>query len=465
MAAALEVTDALAEWVGRQRWFVGKDAKPSLRRVASIDLHEDPLVRVSIAIVEDRTEAPTVVYQVPVVLRRVPVDAQNSGFIGTVSDDAGDTWHVYDGPRDPAFTRRLAEVIADGESCGAGAASLRGIPVSPWPAGMTSTVLGGEQSNTSIVYSPGGDDPYRTSVICKLFRMLHDGENPDVVLQSALFGAGSKSVPELFGSVVGEWPDETRAGDTGEPGRATGHLAFAQRFLTGAVDAWGLALAAGATLSDFTASARQIGIATADVHATLAAALPTREAGESDIRDIVAAWRARRDAAIVEVPELAPLRESIEILYERASRVPWPRLQRIHGDLHLGQVLAGAGDTWAIIDFEGEPLRPLADRCLPDLPLRDIAGMLRSFDYAAGAQASSAGVAEWAHACRAAFVDGYIDRSERDVRRNRVLLDAFELDKALYEVVYEARNRPSWLPIPTMAVHRITDRVDVSQGR
>lgn len=462
MAEALELTNALAEWVGRQRWFVGKDAKPSLRRIASIDLYRDALVEVSIIIVEDRTEAPAVVYQVPVVLRRVPLEAHQPGLIGTISDGAGDAWHLYDGPHDPAFTERLARLIANGESCETGteAATLRGIPVSPWPTGMTSRVLGGEQSNTSIVYTPRADDANQTSVICKVFRMLHDGENPDVVLQSALFTAGSTSVPQLFGSVVGEWPAESH-----RPGRAHGHLAFAQRFLSGAVDAWGLALAAGATLSDFTVSARQIGIATADVHATLAAALPTREAAENDIRGIVAAWRARRDAAIREVPELAHLRESIELLYERASTVPWPRLQRIHGDLHLGQILAGPGESWAIIDFEGEPMRPLSERSLPDLPLRDIAGMLRSFDYAAGTQAPSTEVAEWAHACRAAFVDGYIARSARDVRKNRVLLDAFELDKALYEVVYEAHNRPSWLSIPTKAVRRITDRVEVARGR
>jgi len=331
---------------------------------------------------------------------------------------------------------------------------VRGIPTSPWPSSnLTSRVLRGEQSNTSIVYSAEDDSTGESSVICKIFRMLHHGENPDVVLQSALFEYGSSSVPPIFGSVVARWPENSRP-----DGSAHGHLAFAQRFLSGAQDAWSLALAAGSTHADFTVSARQIGIATADVHATLARALPTRDPAAADIEVAVAAWRTRLDAAIAEVPELTPLRPAIELLYERAAGVPWPKLQSIHGDLHLGQILATPSGSWAIIDFEGEPMRPLDERSLPDLPLRDIAGMLRSFDYAAGSHEPSESMTRWAHECRVAFIDGYIAGSGRDVRKNRVLLDAFEMDKALYEVVYEANNRPAWLGIPTSAVQRLADR-------
>ncbi|MCB1281753.1 MAG: phosphotransferase, partial [Salinibacterium sp.] len=271
--------------------------------------------------------------------------------------------------------------------------------------------------------------------------------------QSALFTSGSTSVPPILGSVAARWPDDSRP-----DGSASGHLAFAQQFLSGAQDAWSLALAAGSTHADFTVSARQIGIATADVHATLARALPTREPTAGDSAVTVAAWRTRLDAALAEVPELSQLRPSIELLYERAAGVAWPMLQSIHGDLHLGQILATPDGSWAIIDFEGEPMRPLEERLLPDLPLRDIAGMLRSFDYAAGSHEPSEGMTRWAHECRVAFIDGYIAGSGRDVRKNRVLLDAFEMDKALYEVVYEAHNRPAWLGIPTAAVHRLAAR-------
>lgn len=471
MAAARTITDALADWVGHQRWFVGKGRTPSLRSIASVTLFADELVEVKILFVSDHSDARDVLYQVPVVLRRVPRDTRAPGLIDTIADSDGDKWHVYDGPEDPAFTDCLRRLISDSDSFGDESANVRGVSASPWPtSAVTSTVLRGEQSNTSIVFSSETDDAAQVSVICKVFRMLHHGENPDVVLQSALFTSGSASVPPIFGSVVAQWPDDSWADDSqpddSQPdGYSHGHLAFAQRFLVGAEDAWRLALAAGSTLSDFTVSARQIGIATADIHRTLARALPTRAATAEDIGVTVAAWRTRLAAAIAEVPELAPLRPAIEFLYEHAASVEWPKLQSIHGDLHLGQILAIPDGSWAIIDFEGEPMRPLAERALPDLPMRDIAGMLRSFDYAAGSHAPSTEMTEWAHECRVAFIDGYIAGSGRDVRKNRVLLDAFELDKALYEVVYEARNRPAWLEIPVSAVRRITARVAASTGR
>ena len=114
-----------------------------------------------------------------------------------------------------------------------------------------------------------------------------------------------------------------------------------------------------------------------------------------------------------------------------------------------------------LLDFEGEPLRPLAERSLPDLAVRDIAGMLRSFDYAAGSweQSHPGGSAPrlGRRAPSSAFLDGYAAQSGRDPREDAALLIAFQLDKALYEVVYEARNRPTWLTIPTAAVVRLLD--------
>src|SRR5690606_4168583 len=138
----------------------------------------------------------------------------------------------------------------------------------------------------------------------------------------------------------------------------------------------------------------------------------------------------------------------------------WPPLQRIHGDYHLGQVLDVPDRGWVLVDFEGEPLRALAERNLPDLALRDVAGMLRSFDYAAGSVSQERDLDReaWAAACRQAFLDGYAAEAGEDPREHADLLDALELDKALYEVVYEARNRPTWIGIPVAAVERILDR-------
>ncbi len=139
-----------------------------------------------------------------------------------------------------------------------------------------------------------------------------------------------------------------------------------------------------------------------------------------------------------------------------------PPLQRVHGDYHLGQVLHSPTRGWVVLDFEGEPLRPLAERTRPDLALRDVAGMLRSFDYAAGQvrvsthDAAAADAADaWARAARDAFCSGYADVAGRDPREDAALLAALELDKALYEVVYEAGNRPEWIDVPLGAVDRL----------
>ncbi|WFR67127.1 hypothetical protein P9139_00100 [Curtobacterium flaccumfaciens] len=139
--------------------------------------------------------------------------------------------------------------------------------------------------------------------------------------------------------------------------------------------------------------------------------------------------------------------DAVRRVYARAEQADWPDLQRIHGDLHLGQVLAAPKPRgWVFLDFEGEPLRPLAERSLPDVTLRDVAGMLRSFDYVAGALAQDLDPVDaggWAHTARSAFLDGYQRGTGTDLREHRELLDAFELDKAVYEVVYETRDRPA----------------------
>lgn len=452
--------ETLSTWIGQQRWFAGKGAQPRLRMLVSLEWPESNGAQAVTHFVLDESEQRAALYQVPVTYRDEPFEAGGSAYIGEVVDSAGRRRYAYDAPHDPAFAHALLRLIVDGGRVGDDHARASGVPLeqqhpsSAISAGaglrvLSSRVLKGEQSNTSIVYTVDGDAGEQ-HVICKIFRSLHHGENPDVVLQSALFAAGSASVPAVIGSVVGDWPDSGRDG-----GRAQGHLAFAQEFLTGASDAWETALAAAAEQVDFTDSAREIGRATADVHSVLASALPVREATDEDVVQIGRVWQDRLDAAIREVPELAPLRQPIERLYARAREASWPRLQRIHGDLHLGQILAVPGHRWAIIDFEGEPMRSLASRSLVDVPLRDVAGMLRSFDYVAGAREAVPGVAEWARACREAFLDGYSERAQNDLTRHRLLLDAFELDKALYEAVYEARNRPTWLPIPIAATRRL----------
>jgi maltokinase len=171
----------------------------------------------------------------------------------------------------------------------------------------------------------------------------------------------------------------------------------------------------------------------------------------------------RLDAALAVVPELAPYADQLRTAYDAVAALPpGVRVQRIHGDFHLGQTLR-VENGWKIIDFEGEPARPLAERVALMSPIRDVAGMLRSFDYAArhllAEQPHSHGLEyranEWAERNRDAFCDGYARACGRDPRNDAVLLRAMELDKAVYEVVYEARNRPTWLPIPLGSIERL----------
>ena len=145
-----------------------------------------------------------------------------------------------------------------------------------------------------------------------------------------------------------------------------------------------MALRSAAAGEDFSGPARALGAATAEVHISLAKLFPTRATLREDRDAAAGAWRRRLAIAIAEVPAMAEWRESIEAVYARALESEWPPVQRIHGDYHLGQVLQHPTRGWVLLDFEGEPLRPMSERRRPDLPLRDLAGMLRSFDYVGG---------------------------------------------------------------------------------
>ncbi len=202
---------------------------------------------------------------------------------------------------------------------------------------------------------------------------------------------------------------------------------------------------------------------TAQVHLALADAFPTAVAGAAQLRKLSAAMIERTNDAAVAVPELAPFTDALCTAFgELATLRESIPIQRIHGDYHLGQVLR-TDSGWTVLDFEGEPAKPLATRIALDSVLRDVAGMLRSFDYAARHlltdMAPDAQLAyragEWAERNREAFCDGYAEASGTDPRKSAVLLRSYELDKAVYEVMYEARNRPTWLPIPLAAVERL----------
>jgi maltokinase len=272
-----------------------------------------------------------------------------------------------------------------------------------------------------------------------------------------------------LGWLEGRWLDTT------DEEAATASLAMAQEYLHNATEGWEMAktsvrdLYAEADLhadevgGDFASEAFRLGAATAEVHQALAATLPTGELDRKELLELADGMRARLARAAEEVPALHAHAAALDAAFGDLAGLDEPvRVQRVHGDFHLGQVMRTL-DGWKLLDFEGEPARPLEERRSLDSPLKDVAGMLRSFDYAARHLLADHPpdpqreyrAAEWAQRNRDAFCDGYAEASGSDPRRRTVLLRAFETDKAVYEVVYEARNRPRWLPIPMSAIARL----------
>jgi maltokinase len=241
---------------------------------------------------------------------------------------------------------------------------------------------------------------------------------PDIELNRILGAAGYPHVARLLGSL--------EFSDGGQPCP----LGMASVYAADSLDGWTVA-----TAGDLDAvESYRLGEAVASVHADLATAL-----GTSIATMPVDRMRRRLASAVTRVPQLAEFASAIEDRYA-ALAGEQIEVQRIHGDLHLGQVLR-TPQLWLLIDFEGEPGAPPAQRRELDSPLRDVAGMLRSFAYATADPA-------FVDRNSAAFCDGYGHRSGTDPREHSVVVAGYELDKAVYETAYEARYRPDWLHIP-----------------
>ncbi|MDQ1121833.1 maltokinase N-terminal cap-like domain-containing protein [Microbacterium trichothecenolyticum] len=440
-----DLLDSLAVWMPRQRWYGTKGRDPQLTVVADWTL-DAPDTR--LLLVRDDAAAPAILYQVPVVVR-----AEGSVPPGSLIGAAGDARVWADATTDAAFTDLLYAWVCAGGTVGAPEDALTAFALSAAAdrrpaARATARVLSGEQSNTSLIFRPDGGAG--VPVICKLFRQVNPGINPDVELQSALAARGAAFVPAAIGEVRGSWV-------TPEGVPVSGSLAFAQEFFEGVEDAWRVALDAAAAGVDFAARAQALGASVAGMHVALAEAFPTRVPDAADRHAVVGAWERRLSIALSEVPALQPYAQRIRDVYASAATAEWPPLQRVHGDLHLGQVLDTPRNGWVLLDFEGEPLRPIAERLQPDVAVRDVAGMLRSFDYVSGAVADDDGAAvrTWVIAAQQAFLRGYAETVGPGRRGDDALLAAFELDKAVYEAIYETRNRPDWVGIPLAAIGRL----------
>ena len=451
------IAEFLPGWVAAQRWFTGKGRAPALRRVGGYRL-QDPAgaIGIDIHLVVDESGPTPVIYHVPLTSRAEAAPELHTALIATTEHSELGTRWIYDGCHDPVYVQALADLMHSGatiagtqEGTALTGSATTAASQRPAPVVRRSAVLVGEQSNTSIIVETG-ETGFSAPVIIKVFRVLQPGENPDVAVQSALAEAGSTLVPQPVGWVSGTWPQA-------DGSSARGHLAFAQEFLPGVQDAWRTALVAARDDTDFTERARELGSATAQVHATLREAFGTQELTDSRREELQQRWHQRHQDALDAAPELQECADAVTSVFADAAHAPWPQLQRIHGDYHLGQVLDVPERGWVLVDFEGEPLRPLAERSLPDLALRDVAGMLRSFDYAAGSigQDNDLDRQHWAGKAREAFLSGYASASGQDLSAVTPVLAALELDKALYEVVYEARNRPAWVGIPVAAVRSL----------
>jgi maltokinase len=432
----------LATWLAKQRWFAGKGRTVhDLAIVADTEIVAgDPGLRHIIVCVSHGTTVDS--YQLFLGLRTELPDELKHVEMGHY-----DGRHVYDGLHDSELTVPLLDAIRTGAAIG----PLRFCPVpgEKIPAEADSLVLTAEQSNTSLVFGE--------SAIMKVFRRLAPGPNPDLEVSAALAKLGSEHIAEPYG-----WIETRMEG-------ATTVLAILSRYLRAASDGWSLAATSvrdlyasvGRTTAadaggDFSGEAERLGVATAQVHADLADAFGTSELAPDAIRDMAEQMYRRLDLAIAAVPELARYGDMIGAGYSDLAKLNSPvPAQRVHGDYHLGQVMR-TQTGWVVLDFEGEPASPLAQRRARSSPLRDVAGMLRSFDYAARHQLLTnpdrimlaVAASDWVRRNTQSFCAGYAAAGGQDPQENAVLLKALALDKAVYEVMYEARHRPSWLPIP-----------------
>ncbi|TMQ94252.1 aminoglycoside phosphotransferase [Actinomadura soli] len=472
----------LAGWLPGQRWFGGKDGPiDDLAIGTATELHtgEPGLHHL---ILDVRQSGSVERYQLLLGVRRELPGPLRPVEIGRLTGEHGIDGHVYDAVHDPELTRPLLAHMADATTVGP--LRFRRAPAAVIRTDLDGVPSTAEQSNTSLIF---GD-----AHILKLFRRLSTGVNPDLEVNLALTRGGSEHVPAVHG-----WIELEPGTDGGGAGDEPTTLALLSEYLRSATDGWQLALTsvrdwlaqpttppgpaavpgsetftasdAGAAGGDFAAEAERLGAATAAVHRDLAAAFGVTRATPARVRDTVFAMNEQLDQVSAAVPEIRPhahaLREAFDELAAGAGTLP---VQRVHGDFHLGQVLRT--DTgWMLLDFEGEPARAPAERRAPAHPLRDVAGMLRSFEYAARflvarngdlppdtADALELRARAWTERNRKAFCDGYAAAGGPDPAAHAALVRAFEFDKAVYEIRYEARNRPAWLPVPLKSLAHLT---------
>jgi len=457
----------LERYIASARWFGGK-GRPfevrEVRRLGELPAPEGIRVAVDLAVLAYSDEVGgEELYQLPLTFQPHPHDRLEHAYVGFWEDAEFGPCHVYDALHDRASMTLWLEAFhraSDDSPVQNGDLLFHRLPGHDLDVSAQSALYSGEQSNSSVAF---GEDS-----LMKVFRRVTVGVNPDIQIHDVLTRAGSDHVAALYGwlDVVDDATDSVI------------QLAMLQQFLRTASDGWELARASVRNLfaeadlhahqvgGDFAAEAARLGVALAETHASLAEAFPVEVLPTSELALLARRMNERLDDAIDVVPDLAAYAGRLRVIFDAAAALDGVPAQRIHGDLHLGQTLRTV-KGWKLVDFEGEPAKPLSERLLPDPVWRDVAGMLRSFDYAAAVVERELGESdpdataklsdraeEWAERNRSVFVEAYAGRGLS--RFEQVLLDAYEVDKAVYECVYEARNRPAWVDIPLAAVARLS---------
>ncbi len=460
------MSDTLRDFIAGARWFGGKGRDWTLTGVRRVGELPDPPpgLHVTIELAEltyDTGE--TELYQLPLAYYAEHQERLEHASVGEWHDDDFGHAFVYDAVHDREamglWLRAFAEVT-DGRVTRDQLAFHR-VEGHELDLTVHSTLFKGEQSNSSVAF---GEDS-----LMKVFRKVTPGVNPDISIHEVLTRAGSDHVAALYGwlDVVDDEADTTI------------QLAMLQQFLRTASDGWDLALSSVRNLfaeadlhaeevgGDFAGEASRLGTALAETHETLAAHFPVTTRSAEETAALADAMRTRLDAALAVVPALAEHEGVLRSTYDALAALGEVTVQQVHGDLHLGQTLRTVRG-WKIVDFEGEPAKPLSERMLPDSPWRDVAGMLRSFDYAprvvmmtgfaadpfeGSEEQKSYRATEWSARNARAFLAAYAGREL--TADEQTLLSAYVADKAVYEAVYEARNRPAWVDIPLDALARM----------
>lgn len=473
------------DYLERQRWFAGKGRDFQVERIHPLSWLSKPkawpAVRIELITVRYADDGSTETYQLPIAYRNEPSDNMAHAYVGA--------WAFPELLNRPVMAY---DALHDKESTSlwlAGLLDSRALPDLAFhrlgrldlDRDEQSLVLTAEQSNTSLVFGE--------ATLLKVFRRVHHGHNPDIEIHEALTKGDGDNIAKLHGWLDAEWPSVAGSG-SGSGDVARGDLGMFSDFFRTASSGWELAITSVRDLyaeadlhpdevgGDFASESFRLGATTAEIHADLARVLTVDTWGQEELGSLAAAMCERLGDAVAIVPALQPfvkgLRSAFDDLAAIDERV---QVQRVHGDLHLGQTMRTIGG-WRIIDFEGEPAKPLEARRALDSPLRDVAGMLRSYDYAAqhllmqhdhadevplpGSTPAPGGESqlayraeEWSERNRDAFCRGYARVSGIDPREQSVLLQAYETDKAVYEVVYEFRTRPDWIGVPLGAIERL----------